>query len=139
MILSHHYSYKIIELRTETLEQIIINSERYRLFKEDFRLIKSISKNNLLFRYKLTGRIGQINVEIEKKENQIDIVVSETIFGFMVPLLLFIFSLASLLIEEYKLFVYVFCFFLFWLFLVVYFFFSDSKNIQERIKEYIIK
>ena len=65
-------SYNITNVSTNIQELVYFKQENTQ-FTDAFRLLKKISKNQFIFRYRHTGRVGAIKVLIESKGNDIQL------------------------------------------------------------------
>ena len=136
MLLNHKYQ---IEGVNKSIQDIFISNTTSTKFEEEFRLLKTISENQMLFRYLLTGRIGYIKVLLKKDEDKLLVEIFQAPLGFSVPVILFFASICFFILGDSQISLYLLGFGLFWLLLIYFFFKSDAKNIKKSILDFISK
>lgn len=136
MLLNHKYQ---IEGVDKSIQDIFISNTTSTKFEEEFRLLKTISENQMLFRYLLTGRIGYIKVLLKKDEDKLLVEIFQAPLGFAVPVVLFFASIWFFILGDSQVSLYLLGFGLFWLLLIYFFFKSDTKNIKKSILDFISK
>ena len=128
-----------IEGINRSVEDIFIADTKNSKFKEEFKLLKKNSENQMLFRYLLTGRIGYIKVFLKKEDNKLLIEIFQAPLGFGVPVILFFAAILFFVLYKSPASFYLLGFGLFWLLLICFFFKSDSENIKKSITNFLSK
>jgi hypothetical protein len=120
-----------------SIEDVFITDKKNSKFKEEFKLLRKNSEDQMLFRYLLTGRIGYIKVLLKKEDNKLLIEIFQAPLGFGVPVILFFAAIMFFVLYRSPASLYLLSFGLFWLFLICFFFKSDSKNIKKSIADFL--
>ena len=126
----------VINDESRELKELFINKKNT-TFKDSFKFLKTINKNKILLRYRLTGRIGYIKILIEKEKNILMVKPYQSIIGFGVPIVSFVLATLFQFLREQTLSFSFFIFSVFWTFLIFYYFKQDCKRIEQLIREYL--
>ena len=133
MLLKYNFHIEELEIDKDLNELVLIGSRRSH-FKEEFKLLKTISNNHSIYRYLPAGRIGYIKVIFKKEKGILLLEVFEAPFGFAVPLFFLINAIVTyFFLENTSGSMFLFFVGFFWFLLVCYFFFDDSKHIEKHI------
>ena len=135
-MLSNTYEIKDINI---SVEEIYNHNRLDPKFTDEFRLLKTISKHQMIFRYRFTGRVGYIKVLLKNNENNLYMIVYQATLGFVVPIIAAFSSIVFFLLHEPKASMYLFAFGLFWLFLIYFYFHIDSKKIEKSLRRFVQK
>ncbi len=106
-------------------------------FKDEFRLLKVIDENEMIFIYLGTGRINHIKARLKKEGDTLFVTVFEAPLLWSVPMFLFVIGMVSLLMGSAQLGLYVFIGSLLSLLLFYFFFHSYSKNIKKSLEKFM--
>ena len=85
MLLKYNFHIEELEIDKDLNELVLIGSRRSH-FKEEFKLLKTISNNHSIYRYLPAGTIGYIKVIFKKEKGILLLEIFEAPFGFAVPL-----------------------------------------------------